>query len=189
MLCYVFPQWKEDFRVENTRILQPTAPLHRVFDCKTHVLPPPNSRDALQKKTFQPRRCLMAGKMSRKLMMRAFLHRENWTTRCQEMLLETCSRYRYLPSKKDTSYNSIFDIVGDLSMDFVTDCHIYGLEGHELQVRLVFNRLLIQIGLCNGFVCWNGTSHDLILVGRIFHLHERHSALVYICRLFTCQGM
>ena len=32
---------------------------------------------------------------------------------------------------KDTSYDSILVIVGDLSMDFVTDCHIYRLEGHQ----------------------------------------------------------
>ena len=55
MLCHVFSQWEEDLRAENTRILQPTAPLHRVFVCKTHVLPPPNSEDALRKKTSQPR--------------------------------------------------------------------------------------------------------------------------------------
>ena len=49
------------------------------------------------------------------------------------MLVETCSRYQYLSSGKDTIYNSILVIVGDLSMNFVTDCHIHGLEGHQLR--------------------------------------------------------
>ena len=31
MLYYVFLQWEEDFQAKNTRILQPKAPLHRVF--------------------------------------------------------------------------------------------------------------------------------------------------------------
>ena len=30
--------------------------------------------------------------------------------------------------EKDTSYDLILVIVRDLSIDFVTDCHIYGLE-------------------------------------------------------------
>ena len=87
---------------------------HRVFVCKTHVFPPLNSWDAPRKKTSRPRISLMAerisGKMLRELcitkacpmflrsselswlagiMMRALWHQENWTTRCQEMLVDT----------------------------------------------------------------------------------------------------
>ena len=43
------------------------------------------------------------------------------------------SRYQYLSSGKGTSYKSTVIIVGDLSMDCVTDCYIHKLEGHELQ--------------------------------------------------------
>ena len=35
-------------------------------------------------------------------------------------------------SEKNTSYNSIFIIDGDLSMDFVTDCQVYELKRHQL---------------------------------------------------------
>ena len=40
MLCYIFPQGEEDLQAKNTQTLQPTASLHQVFVCKTHVLPP-----------------------------------------------------------------------------------------------------------------------------------------------------
>ena len=59
------------------------------------------------------------------------------------MLLETYSHYQYLPGKKNTNYNLILDIVGNLLIDFVTNCHIYGLKGYELRVRLAVNWLPI----------------------------------------------
>ena len=37
MLCYIFLQWKEDLQAKNIRILQPTAPLHRVFVCNARL--------------------------------------------------------------------------------------------------------------------------------------------------------
>ena len=67
MLCHIFPQWEDDFRAENTQIIHylhillasvpgtssslSLIPLHQVFACKTHVISPLNSGDALQKKT------------------------------------------------------------------------------------------------------------------------------------------
>ena len=46
-----------------------TAPLHQVFICKTHVIPPLNSGDALRKKTSKPRKSRWKcwGRMSREL--------------------------------------------------------------------------------------------------------------------------
>ena len=43
------------------------------------------------------------------------------------------SCYQYLSSGKSTSYNSIVVIIGDLTMDFMTVCHIHGLKKQELQ--------------------------------------------------------
>ena len=58
----------------------------------------------------------------------------SWLLRKLENLLPgNVSCYQYLRNKKDTSYNSISVIVKDLSMDFVTDCHIHGLEEHQLR--------------------------------------------------------
>ena len=48
-------------------------------------------------------------------------------------LPKNVSRYQYLLSGKGTSYNSISVIIEDLSMDYVTDCHIHGLESHQLR--------------------------------------------------------
>lgn len=59
-------------------------------------------------------------------------HNENILAlrKLNNLLLGNISHYQYLPSEKDTSYNLIFVIVGNLSIDFVTYCHIHGLEKH-----------------------------------------------------------
>ena len=71
----------------------------------------------------------MAEKMSRK-------HHDEGVSTSRELnnsLPENVSRYRYLPSGKNTIYNLIFVIVRDLSMDFVMNGYIHGLEKHQLQ--------------------------------------------------------
>ena len=58
----------------------------------------------------------------------------SWLLRkLENSLLGNASCYRYLPSEKDTSYNLILVIIRNLSIDFVMDCHIHGLEEYQLR--------------------------------------------------------
>ena len=69
------------------------------------------------------------------------------------LLLENVSCYRYLFSGKGTSYNSIVIIVGDLSMG-MTDFHIHGFEGHELQFDSRYCRLTWRTGMHTNWCTW-----------------------------------
>ena len=71
----------------------------------------------------------MARKMSRK-------HHNEGTSASRELnnsLPRNVSYYQYLPSRKDTIYNSILVIVRDLLIDFMINGHIHGLEKHQFR--------------------------------------------------------
>ena len=80
-----------------------------------------NSAEALRKKMSQARISLMAGRMSRKLKYYGDLQLLPIPTHC----------------RKGTSYDLILVIINwrtrwvNLSMDFVTDCHIHGLKEYQ----------------------------------------------------------
>ena len=110
------------------------------------------------------RRCLMDERMSRELYIKAcstFLKSSelSWlailsSRKPENLLLGNVSCYQYLPSKKDIIYNSILVIVRDLSIDFMMDCHIHGLERHQLQSNSYHCQLIQWAGADTNQCTW-----------------------------------
>ena len=154
ILCYVFPQWEKILQAENNQILyQLTVSLHQVLSCAMHVLPP-----LFQFWRYASEGAEMLDGLGRCLGGRGNCasprHHDEGTPTSRQLnnsLPENVSRYQYLSSGKDISYNSIVVIVGDLGL---MDCHIHGFEGHELQFDSCHCRLTWWTGMHTNQCTW-----------------------------------
>ena len=112
-----------------------TVSLHQVLSYAMHVFPP-----LLQFKRCAPKKAEMLDEQGRCLgdqeSCASPRHHDEGSPisrQLNNLLPGNISCYQYLSNKKDSSYNSIVFIVGDLWIDFLTDCHIHRLEEHEFQ--------------------------------------------------------